>query len=558
MLWVNFSFQEDSSGLSDKLLHWISFEKTQKNTEALRKFENPDYLLGLQEVSSSESKKLTIQSLHYVDKRGSPIKFFKKSVANPKTGIESFQLVLEENPQYFISKDQTVGKLEGLPHFLVVENIAGENKVIIPHKRVSDLAFTQSEYHYEMIDLDSSGQPAGKSTLQNLLLAYFALAGKNYAEAKNYLRMAHRQLAYESAELKLLGWVAMLHDENSDYHPEALAVRSYACWLVDENGRRLPKKLQKKMEERDPALLQPYDEASMWAEFWEGKRKLALKTNRKITAQELMATTYENYLRVSTSVSQELRIETANIRDIFPIENSSWQKIVASISQGRSSAADLLNFLKQLNADPLLNPEEKKLVAINIYSKFSVQEDFIEIITDKENDADFANIYAPELFSDKNRMKVHMQYLGVSEHDIKNNMSNCPNKNLFLNALAYYYDKTQISCYPGLLTPFEEAAWIASMVANNPITQLTYRLNHLLAQPIPQQVEAELPEVKFPEKSYFSHIFSKNYYSRPIPNSEEGIQAYLNSLAPISRRNLDREFSNLFEISKRAIPVSSP
>lgn len=302
-------------------------------------------------------------------------------------------------------------------------------------------------------------------------------------------------------------------------------------------------------------IVHSYDPAENWVEFWNGQRTWKIAdTPKQISAKMLMGNTYQRYLAVSGSVRQNLRVETIGLNDNFPIENKIWKKKIESAG----SSLDFVNFLNDLNSNETLTAEERENIATHLFLNIQTFPDFIDMISDDENDALFKQIYKPKLLKEESLID-HLKYQGLSEKEIEKALLNSPNKIAFLNFLAYYRDKVQISCYKGLLSPFEEVAWLDSILAHAANPQLVYRQNHLLSRKNPKQLPAALPSIEFPEKANFSFIpiteqrrdfYGKIIIKKPTINvySEKEVKSYLNSLMPVTRPNFEAEFPNLYAI----------
>ncbi|NGX42626.1 MAG: hypothetical protein K940chlam7_00906, partial [Chlamydiae bacterium] len=287
--------------------------KTIEKNEVLQHFEHPSNILALKKKGTED---FLLEFSRYRCPVGSVVQFRTKTIKKGGKGkkeSKETRLVWSRDPQYFIAENQQVNGLSGFDHCLVLENKNGRRKVLIPlqtHLSQKDFSLKTPPFIFEceVIDLSSENTLSPKTPRQYAVAAYLSLMQHEYSRALRYLKGAYHLQRYSPEDLKYLGWTIHSEKENHDNDPNAIAIRSYALWLGQDNLFRNPKEGVSKGDESSMLILPDhYKKGAFWEKYWEGSER----SQSGNTIFDVVTATYSQYLNIRKNVDAGLRIDVS-------------------------------------------------------------------------------------------------------------------------------------------------------------------------------------------------------------------------------------------------------
>ena len=174
--------------------------------------------------------------------------------------------------RFYLSDNQKIPFLGGYETQIILENQAGEKKVLIPalalkdlakHKKMESLTPNYSlnqhlaiedtfKQKYYAFDVTKEGEIVSNSQHANLFLSYVLCIAQEYESAANYLRkFAPRLSAYTKEEEDVLQQIMAITGYIGDSSGEIISLRSYAAYLLVKNridhNREIPEELIEKV-----------------------------------------------------------------------------------------------------------------------------------------------------------------------------------------------------------------------------------------------------------------------------------------------------------------------
>ncbi|MDF2577315.1 MAG: uncharacterized protein K0S74_799 [Chlamydiales bacterium] len=342
-----------------------------KNTpqlELLKRFEEPTYIAAYQ---SSPPNELVVTFNRYQSSQGRTLSFYKASItldtSDANKGQIAEKLVWNEDSQYFVATNQSITDIGDFTKYLVLENSKGQRRALIPQQEWQDLSknssLEQEPYLYscELIDLNKNGRLKPKSIKAKMVCAYISSAYGQYQAALKFLQQAQSLQRYRGDELRLFSWFINLSASKKDYHPNLLALQSYAAYLVCDNLLRFPKENKQKQTKVDTRIENAYGSPKEWELYWAGLAiwKEASGDSSKPEYVTLISGLYRRYLAVSNQVDDYLRVD-ANILSQKPHptllterEEISWLSYLVKVKHHPQLTERVLN----LSSDTILAPQ---------------------------------------------------------------------------------------------------------------------------------------------------------------------------------------------------------
>lgn len=166
--------------------------------------------------------------------------------------VDREKMSCDQIPGYFIAKQQAISQLGTYKHYLVLENEAGERKIIVPQwdfegndsienqRAEVQIDFKhkqgmQAACHYFTYDF-KEGLLWTKSLEANLYLVQVLTAVQDYRTAAMYLKKYGNKLsAYSDREMHILMQIGALKDATRNNEGNAAEIRVYADYLLFRN-----------------------------------------------------------------------------------------------------------------------------------------------------------------------------------------------------------------------------------------------------------------------------------------------------------------------------------
>lgn len=156
---------------------------------------------------------------------------------------------------FYLAADQSISLLGPYQHYLVIADVAGKKKVLIPYwnfikhknkKEVFELMFDidrqlekydRSPEQFFAYDVDPSGKLISRSVAANLYLALALTAVQEYRTAAFYLRRNGCKInSYSKLEIEILEQICKLKETTGDHDGNAAGIRTFAGFLLLKNG----------------------------------------------------------------------------------------------------------------------------------------------------------------------------------------------------------------------------------------------------------------------------------------------------------------------------------
>lgn len=162
--------------------------------------------------------------------------------------------IWSKEPQFFIAEKQIIYGLDEIKEFILLENESGKQEALIK----SDENFNSQFIRLEIVENQLITQ---SSTEKNLYLAYqtflHAQYPRDYLQVFTYLEASVEFRSYTKRELTLFSLIigknefSFLDNRNEtkislNHDPDAFALRLYAAWLIFDNQKRYPSKINDK------------------------------------------------------------------------------------------------------------------------------------------------------------------------------------------------------------------------------------------------------------------------------------------------------------------------
>lgn len=232
----------------------------------LSNFEDLKYVLVWKNKDTSEVERIELPRF---DNKGlnfalSKSKDQKKAVCN-------------EIPSYFLAAKQWVAVLKDMPHYLLLENSAGKQKVLIgkdswkkdintgslnTRSMKPERKSQSSKQEFYKYDLDpTTGELIPENEPAQLYLAYIFLWKMEYQQTAQHLRRISSFLrAYTEEEKQLLAWIATARERTRDHDPRLLAIQLHAFYLLKDNDQNFPagQPISKELVDQVPGLYDEY------------------------------------------------------------------------------------------------------------------------------------------------------------------------------------------------------------------------------------------------------------------------------------------------------------
>lgn len=310
-----------------------------------------------------------------------------KKVKNEKNiKTEQPKFVWEENPHYFIDEESNIemlGITKNPP--LVVRDKKGNRKAILPLKCIADYRqsekseFAETNYPFEVIDIDKKGLWSPSQNTQSLLLAYRFLAEGDYVHALQMLKKTNNLQPFKAEELQLFGWIFMQHRETKDYRPEAQAVRLYAAWLVHQNQRRHPPSLSPEPVEKSKlGSTQMHYSPVFWEKFWHNEsewKKEGADEDEGMKCVSIVSQAYNDYCQIASHLPSSMRLDNDLKQEthklLTPAEELDWLFALLKQEPDFFVAGRAQYLLGESSSEPFFMPtpiKTKKLGSIDLFT----------------------------------------------------------------------------------------------------------------------------------------------------------------------------------------------
>ncbi len=271
---------------------------------------------------STSSNNFSLQFPRYTDEQGVALSFIKEA--------DSSKFFLKSNPQYFISEVQSWNGIPACKRYLILENLEGERKLIIPRMTVSfrtDSTQIEEQVTCLFFDLDSDDSVRANSIEKSCFLAYQALAHSHYELGLRYLKQTHSLQEYSNESFRQLAAIYHLADEIHDNTPNACSLRLYAAWLAQDNIARFRRSHEKEPSKKTVDSIN--DLSISWRGFWLGKVAWTDKylcSDAKISGTiwaSLIGSFTFSYLNYSHNIDVAYRIDYPSSL-LKPYEEQAW------------------------------------------------------------------------------------------------------------------------------------------------------------------------------------------------------------------------------------------
>lgn len=402
--------------------HWMSDNKVLirdpksgriEYTADITNSPNGNYVSQVKSSANGTLLKIPSSSLSCFEDPGYVEEWFSadkslKSINLPRFGL-SFEnkdgmLASGEFPGFYLMPKGRIHFLGRFSHYLLLENEAGEKKVIIPNQKLispekleplkpafdfegevgKGMANPQS---YHLFAIDENGKLVGKDRIENLRIAEIQTASQQYGEAHRILkREADKLTLFSKQEQERLEAIVTQDDATGDQTPDALALRTFA-------GIQLLKNLSTYGKELDPKLLKTLSENYT--------QNLAL--HNKVTLPRLSR---ENELLLLRKLRDyKLLNSTAAMRlkELAPTE-------AASVSNDTEQETELTRSLSSLQS------------VLNYHSKDRKKGDDQRITRSRKQLADhflyyFEMVTSEGKYEEKERLRKQLIFLKHSKND---------------------------------------------------------------------------------------------------------------------------------------------
>lgn len=297
-----------------RIYHSVALQDN-PSTLPLLKFDFEDHILAVESLSDGNEHYFGIHYQRYRTLNGEPISFTQKRITvKNKNNEESQEVVLQwnNNPSYYIDPNQTINGLEGITRYLVLRNVAGRRMLLIPlltNTHHLSRRYGENEIPLTInlisIDLDEKGRLTPQSTHQRAYAFYLHLTCRDYESAFRLIKKLEQPTRYSNEVLALLGWIINSEQENRDYHPNAIALRSYVGWMVKDNLFRNQTESMP-TEEQKGNMDTLYAPPEQWGKYWDDRSTLFGKE-----VLTTLSETYISYLNLRKAVDHRIRFDVS-------------------------------------------------------------------------------------------------------------------------------------------------------------------------------------------------------------------------------------------------------
>lgn len=225
----------------------MNVKETSSPWHFLSHFEDPQFIELWKNEKSEQLERIGFLRFNDLSFRTTEIKGKKRAI-------------WEQHPDYFLSDKQLVPSLKEMPHFLLLENDEGHQKVLLarqqiekdsiidptsslePSKRVLDrqskaiYVVPQSILEYRLDKKTGKLEPSNNEA--RYYLGMIHLWKHDYVRANAMIRLFDSIVApIDKEAAEILGWISTLAENTHDHHPEAIAIELHAVYLLLKNAQ---------------------------------------------------------------------------------------------------------------------------------------------------------------------------------------------------------------------------------------------------------------------------------------------------------------------------------
>ncbi|CDR34964.1 ankyrin repeat domain-containing protein [Criblamydia sequanensis] len=288
--------------IEGELYDWLEASKI-PSAKSLFQLDDVPYVAVLKKEEGIHEFDLRIKYNRLIDEKGIKLEF-RRNTHN--------QWVFLQDPNFHIAETQKIrGISPTFKNFLVLENDKKERKVLISLKTYKDRHETEqntegkSSFETALIDLTKEGKLNPKKTKDIVIAAYYYTLDGNLEAALRLLKGLRGHRRFSGEELKYLGWIIFSGLETGNMIPEAIALRNFTIWLVQENLFRHPK--QEKIKVDAVSISDFYEAPELFEAFFEN----LIFWGEKDKFSALATTSYTDYLDIRKKVDNRFRLDSS-------------------------------------------------------------------------------------------------------------------------------------------------------------------------------------------------------------------------------------------------------